>query len=476
MRKLIYLLFYLLFVSITLRPQYIDSLRQALAKNAHDTIHVFTLLRLSNAYADSDRDSALEFAGRALNLAEANEFDKGEAQSLNIIGSILNTTGNYPRSFEYHLEALKIAEKIKNQTLIAAIYNNLARVSTERSDHETALEFYFKAWRTFELLDRSDYVAIALLNIGDTYDRKGKADSAMYYLGLAREQAIKAGSDYLLGAIYSNMGHACVTAGNMNDATGFFRQSLNLLLDTEEQTDMETLAGVYDGLSKIFISEGKRDSAIFYAKRSMQISMEVSDQKRVLTAANQLNELFKETNIDSAYHYMSVANEIRDKILGEQKIARLEELKIDEKLRQQELAKSEAKRKKERMNNLRLISIVLFIITFFFILVILSRRKAHPMALKYLGLLGLLFVFEFIALFIHPYIDKWTDHHPVYMLIILVALGALLVPMHHKLEHWIKEKLVNPVIEHKEKKGMKHDDGNAETNAEAEESNKQITD
>ena len=63
------------------------------------------------------------------------------------------------------------------------------------------------------------------------------------------------------------------------------------------------------------------------------------------------------------------------------------------------------------------------------------------MALKYLGLLGLLLLFEFIAIFVHPYIDELTGHQPVWMLIILVMIAAVLVPLHHKMEHWVKEHL-----------------------------------
>ena len=151
----------------------------------------------------------------------------------------------------------------------------------------------------------------------------------------------------------------------------------------------------------------------------------------------------KKSIIDSAYRYSKIANEIRETILGEQKIVQLEGMKFNEQLRRQENEIQEIKVQKERKNKLRLIGIILFIVTFFAILIILRRRKAHPTALKYLGLLGLLLLFEFIALFIHPYIDKLTDHNPVYMLIILVGVAAILVPMHHKLEHWVKEKLAH---------------------------------
>jgi hypothetical protein len=57
-------------------------------------------------------------------------------------------------------------------------------------------------------------------------------------------------------------------------------------------------------------------------------------------------------------------------------------------------------------------------------------------------MVALLLLFEFIALFLHPYIGNWTGHIPVFMLLILVAVASVLVPLHHRLEHWVKQRLV----------------------------------
>ena len=57
-------------------------------------------------------------------------------------------------------------------------------------------------------------------------------------------------------------------------------------------------------------------------------------------------------------------------------------------------------------------------------------------------MLGLLAVFEFINLFIHPYLAHVTNDSPVLMLCVLIAIGALLIPLHHKLKKWITKIMV----------------------------------
>jgi hypothetical protein len=62
--------------------------------------------------------------------------------------------------------------------------------------------------------------------------------------------------------------------------------------------------------------------------------------------------------------------------------------------------------------------------------------------IKFIGIIGLLIVFEFINLLIHPFLERITHHSPIGMLLVLVCLAALLIPLHHKLEKWITHKMV----------------------------------
>jgi hypothetical protein len=51
-------------------------------------------------------------------------------------------------------------------------------------------------------------------------------------------------------------------------------------------------------------------------------------------------------------------------------------------------------------------------------------------------------VFEFVNLLLHPWVSSITNDSPVLMLLALVLIASLLIPMHHRLEHWIKEKMI----------------------------------
>jgi hypothetical protein len=72
-------------------------------------------------------------------------------------------------------------------------------------------------------------------------------------------------------------------------------------------------------------------------------------------------------------------------------------------------------------------------------------------AIRLLGVLSLLFFFEYLTLLLHPTVAALTHHTPIYEILIFVAIAAVLIPAHHKLEHWVIHKLLLRRRHHKEK-------------------------
>jgi hypothetical protein len=78
-----------------------------------------------------------------------------------------------------------------------------------------------------------------------------------------------------------------------------------------------------------------------------------------------------------------------------------------------------------------------------FILFLLLSRSiiVTTRAIKIFGVIALLITFEFINLLIHPFLQAITNHSPVLLLLAMVCIAALIVPLHHKLEKWVIERL-----------------------------------
>ena len=227
-------------------------------------------------------------------------------------------------------------------------------------------------------------------------------------------------------------------------AMGFYRQSLSL---EKELNDFDSYCESTLGMAELFKKTGQADSALHYSRLSLNAANRGGFTKRILNASTFLSTYFKNLNrIDSAWYYQGITIAAKDSLFSQEKTKEVQNLSFSEKIRQQEIEEAGRLAREERKSNIQLIGIVTFISFFFGLLFVFSKRHVNPKIIRFLGLLGLLLLFEFISLFLHPYIAAVTHHTPVFMLLILVAIASLLVPMHHKLAQWVKEKLARKTL------------------------------
>jgi hypothetical protein len=124
-------------------------------------------------------------------------------------------------------------------------------------------------------------------------------------------------------------------------------------------------------------------------------------------------------------------------------LQQIQALSFEEDQRQMAVAAEKEKLIEERKHNLQYAAIALGVVLIVILFFLLSHSIiANQRVIKFLGILALLIVFEFLNLLLHPYIGNLTHHSPVMMLGIMVCIAALLIPLHHKLEHWITDNMV----------------------------------
>jgi len=433
----------------------INEIKKNLANAKEDTTKIFMSLQLCDYYLFSDLDSAHHFAQQALKLSGELEFKRGVARSLTRMGNVFKSTGNFSQALETHLDALKIYEKINDQIGVGASYNNMAEVLKEQHDYRHALNYYFKTQAIFETIiknaraskknnttiDREQeikykrYLATTLLNIGDTYDRMNLLDSSLVFQNQALEIAYMISDKEILGAILSNLGSIWLKKGNIDLAISFFRTGIPVMSDIN---DKQFLSNTYHGMSQAYQRKQENDSAIHYGRLALSSAAEGKFLKEELNADTLLSRIFElQKNSDSALHYLKLGKNIADSISNEEKIREVQNLHIAVQLHQEELKEA----KKEWSNKMQLLAISIFLIVFFITLLIISRRKTKPRVMEYIGIVGLLVLFEFITVFIHPYLEKVTNHTPIYILLISVGVALLLAPLDHRLTDWVKVKL-----------------------------------
>lgn len=200
-------------------------------------------------------------------------------------------------------------------------------------------------------------------------------------------------------------------------------QSHNYFDSVKKVLQSSTLEDTSRFMSLYFMSfnyaDTEPDSAIFYAYKAYQLNEKHSFKINILHTSTLLAQLYQNKNqTDSAYKYLKLKTIIQDEMFSKEKLSRMKTLEFNEELRQKELEISKQKEEEERNHNIQLSIIAICIISAIIIFLLLSQSiiVSHTVV-KFLDIVVLLVVFEFVNLLAHPLLEKITNHSPLLMLL-----------------------------------------------------------
>ena len=441
MKKIILILTYIyLMLHSPAQTNGIDSLRQLIAAAKDDSTKVNLLNDLSGAYEGTRPDSDLIVARQALELAQKIGFTKGEIRAMANVSAGFLWAGNYPQALDLALQALKKSEEIDDPKSIARSYSIIGGVYSFQGDYETGKQYEQMALHICEQLKDERSASYRLLNIGYNCQQLNQLDSARIYINKSNEIGLQQKNVEIIGSTYLNLGIIYTKMKLYDLSISYYRLSLPYF-DTANHL---FLGSIYQGLADVFDSTGKRDSAFYYARLAFNRAKILATPIMLQGISELLARLFKKENqVDSAFFYQQISMAAKDSLTSQEKQKRIQTMTFTEQLRQMDLAKEKEKAKDARKKNLQYAAISIGLIIFIIVFLVLSRSIiVKTKFIEFFSVLGLLAVFEFINLFIHPYLAHATNESPLLMLAVLIAIGALLIPLHHKIEKWITEKMV----------------------------------
>ena len=443
--KKTFCLIFLIFISkviLSQSNQEIDSLNNVLNTSTQDTAKVMALCALSGY--EQDNEKRLSLLNKALVLTRKIEFEKGEALCFGSFGNYFISISDFPKALEYHLKALKIREKLNETEGIVISLTAIGQVYSQQRNDEVALAYNLKALEVLKQINIPDRWALLYLRISGIYLRQNKLDSALIYCTKSYENVSKAPNP-LLNFTLTGLGNVHTAMGNTELGFTYYRMSISNAIKNNNKSNLDrsALANSYLALAKLFAKTNNKDSAIYYAKQTLTLRTLGQHKDGVMQAAKLLSELYKNKDDKEAFRYLELAMEAQDSIFSGSNTAQFQSLTFSEQERQREINEARLKDSENRKNNLQFAAIAVGLITFIILFLVLSRSIiVKTKFIEFFSVLGLLAVFEFINLFIHPYLAHVTHDSPVLMLSVLISIGALLIPLHHKLEKWTTKKLV----------------------------------
>lgn len=417
-----------------------DSLAKLLSSEKKDSNRVRLLWQMAGVVDIYNPDTALLLSQQALYLSKEIKYEEGQSKSLGALANTFVKIGNYPRAVELYLEKLKLEEKRNTPRNLASVLLNLGVVNVLQEEYNKALEYYAQADSVIKKYDVEDMKYFILLNLGDVYNRLDQSDSAYHYFSRSLQLAEKLKDDDLVGTSMTGLGHSYLKMRNYQQAQSNYQKAIGYL---QAANDDEILCEATLGLANLYKQTNRPDSAKLYASLSLATAKRGNFLSHQLEAAEFLSNHYRERqNMDSAFTYVNEVLQINDTINSKSRIRQSQILSTNEQLRQLEIKENKKIAAKERFKQLQLLFIGIFIPGFFLFTLSLSRITINERVIKLLGILSLLIFFEYLTLLLHPYVGELTHHTPVYEMLIYVTIAAILIPIHHRVEHWLIKRLL----------------------------------
>ncbi len=410
-----------------------DSLWQLVIKEKNDS----TRFGLFHAIRDAtyfSTDETLVYAQKEIKFGEEHNDKAFLAIGYTSFASLYSRLGDKLKAQEAIVKASKIVEQMdNNENYLAAIYNFKGN---SENDVDKSLEYLNKG---IAICRYDFFKRILLFNAADGYLRKNLVDSALANAQRSNEIAIKY-HDTLSVWMPSLFGRIYLKLNQPDIAYAYFK---NALKSATRVNNFKYYQVAYYGLITYFSAVNNNDSLLAYNKKLFYFESDEAYSAKVGAADFLYKYYLKKGDKDSLVKYLLFNKLGNDSLNSNKKIEELKLAKIKEELRQNEFEASKEEEKSKRSHNLQLAFIAIGILSVIIIFLLLSNSfiVSHKLV-GFLSVLVLLVVFEFINLLIHPFLEKITHHSPVLMLLGLVALASLIIPLHHKIEHWATSKLV----------------------------------
>lgn len=272
------------------------------------------------------------------------------AESLKNLGSVYLQSGKYPQALNYYLQALKIAEETGNQIIISNSFENIGLLYKKEKNYEKAKEYYSKALRLNEIAKNEIGIADTYLKLGTMYSDFNLSDSSIYYHKKALEIYKRLNNKIGLNKVTANLGALYNDEKDFNMALSYYFKGLKM---TEEINDLETRAIILGNIGLAYFSLNNFVSAEKFLLQSSKMSDSLGLIEQSEYSNLTLSDLYSQTGkFKKALSHYRIAVEAKDSLFNEKATQNITMQQFTFDLeKQNEIAKSEQKKKDTEMNS-----------------------------------------------------------------------------------------------------------------------------
>jgi len=457
--------------------QFFETAVSIAEKNKLDKDLSESLINLAKIYRTlTDYDKALAKTTQAFSLANNIKDDSLIAACNLSFGSTYLRKEDKLMALRSYFEAANIAERTKNPKLIRNSYSALMGFYSTIKNYDKATDYCFKNLENAKNGKTEDdiyYVINDLYTLGSLYVAQKKYDLAQsfYEKSIAKADSIK--FDVLKYQSYIGLFNMYLFSKQPAKALEFFKKnpSMAASLKTlgygssidyayaytyselnrfdsadyyyklampfyETQATSQVKVSFYSSYADYLKRKGELNKAIENYSKTLTWAKENKDFSSIISIAEELDSAYQKIgNFQQALYYKQMHFTIKDSLDKLSKEDEILQLQLNDEEQRKERLLKEEEEKIQKRNSIQYLAIVIAIVGLFIVLTMMGMFKVSERTIKTLGFFSFLMLFEFIFLVLKTQIHHYTHGEPWKDLLALILIAAILVPLHHWLEH-----------------------------------------
>ncbi|RNC92138.1 MAG: sensor histidine kinase [Allomuricauda sp.] len=245
---------------------------------------VLSLNWLAVVYRRTDAiKKALDYNQKALELAESVENKSHHIKrsinvSLNSIGNLYQTLGQYDLAIEQFEKALLLDKELNNKLGMAINHQNIGECQELKGELDKALENYRRSLAFNEEINSNIGRVICKNGIAQIYLKQNMPNAALVLLEPIKNKALELGDNHITSSVFLNLGWAQMKLNSLKDAEVNLKKGLQLA----QQYNMPSIVMTsYQRLSELETLKGDYQKALAYFKTADTVGHQISDDQNL---------------------------------------------------------------------------------------------------------------------------------------------------------------------------------------------------
>lgn len=243
-----------------------------------DSIIYSSLHQAYSYYGETNRDSALYYVEKLVQLARRNNQKLEEAASLARRGYQYTGLGRLPEAFESLTEAIRIAEGYRYRRswligipaapehsrlyVLSLAHNMFGTLMSRTNNIETSVIHFKISKKLAEQIQDPLRIILATGNLAGAYKDLNNLDSAFLFSNEATQLSLRFNQKAYLGTYLVHLGDIYLKKGDKKAALHYYNEAV---FYSKEQNNLAGLTRAYSKKTDYYLAEKEKDSSLHYA-------------------------------------------------------------------------------------------------------------------------------------------------------------------------------------------------------------------